>query len=111
MISSVRIELQTNRNNNDCAISTNTIKGSIRVLLNSTKLNWITVNHNNKIIPIHNTNDKKCPLCFKKRNKANYHLIWKCDHFQNTDISWLEKEDYKQNIIYLEEIQTKIGLL
>ena len=102
-------EMKILYNNN---ISTSKITKSIKVLFNNTKLQYLTIDTNDNIIPITNMDVKLCPFCNKTRNDVFYHLGWLCSKVSRPlNLTWSFKKDFTQNVTFLEELQTKIDNL
>ena len=95
-------------------ISTSNIKKSIKILFNWTKLNYLTINNDNKLTQITNLLPKRCPFCGNNRSFVAYHLIWLCPRFnqiRHDDLGWIGREDFTKNLDFIEEVQTEIDSL
>ena len=110
------------QNDNVC---TNDISGSLKILINSTKLNWIFKNNiininmnpnGNVISSINNDNNirlKLCPFCKRLANDFRLHLVLDCKAMKRKKkIVWTNNlNDLKEKISLLEQIQKKITIL
>ena len=92
--------------NND--ISTSKLKKSIKLLFKWSSCNWKSLNSNPNTL-FSSNQDKFCPLCGSKRNNFLYHLVWVCNKVEKkTNLQWFRNNDFTNNIIFLEGVQTKI---
>ena len=82
-------------------ISTENISRSLKVLMNSTKLNYCCGKSDG---------DKYCPFCNKKLvNRAAFHLISLCPEVpRKEDMKWLDCRNFSENVMFLEELQLMI---
>ena len=82
-------------------ISTENISRSLKVLTNSTKLNYCCEKSDG---------DKYCPFCSKKLgNRAVFHLISLCPEVQRKGkVKWLDCSNFGENVMFLEELQLMI---
>ncbi len=91
-------------------VSTTKMTKSVKVLINSTKLNYVRSNEEGSdgvsAVDV-------CPLCHRRRNEAaNIHAIWHCPAVARSgDMQWLHCKDFKENLQFLEELQLRIDEL
>ena len=96
-------------------ITTSHISKSIKVLMNSTRLNYL------ERVPVpgfdieigDGMRGRRCHLCHRHRGKyANWHLIWSCKEVQrDSAMQWIDCKDFSKNRCFLEELQLRIDAL
>ena len=92
-------------------ISTNKLSKSIKLLINSTRLNWMTKDDKGVLVSAGNR-VKKCPFCDGSIQNAAYHLIWLCSEVTRPDdMKWTKRSDHTENIRFLEGLQLAIDEL
>ena len=92
-------------------ISSNKLSKSMKVIFGNTKLEYMTTDCNQNVVPLSNGN-KLCLFCHSKRNNVFYHLGWLCREVSTTsNLTWSLKKNYTKNVNFLEELQKKIDRL
>ena len=94
-------------------ISTTKTSKSIRVLLNWTRFNFLSIDRHRNVIPIPKRGSGLCPLCGLNRFKfVAYHIIWLCRAVDRSKaLTWVNNKDFTENIVFLEGIQAEISRL
>ena len=97
----------------DGDITTTKIKQSIKVMINSTRLNWTSCDDLKNVITAVGDSPRKCPFCGLIRGKfAAFHLIWTCSAIpRNHKLRWNGELSFKRNISFLEGLQLRIDEL
>ena len=91
-------------------LSTDKVAQSVKVLINSTKLNYVKPD----VEAVGGvSNGKICPLCGERRSEsANMHVIWRCSEVERDPaMKWLHCSDFRRNLKFLEGLQLRIDEL
>ena len=101
-------ELKLFYNNNTCSKK---LSKSIKLIFGNTKLEYMTIDRNQNVIPLSN-GIKTCPFCHSKRNNTFYHLGWLCREVSTaSNLTWSLKKNYSKNINFLEGLQERVDKL